>query len=291
MAISRNTPVLKNATASSTTQTVTLGDTTTGSLLVCVVSNYNNANDPSGVADDKGNTFTKAISLNGSLCTVGIWYKYNCTGGSGPIITATFANAQFCQLAAMEISGIATGADPLDKTHTATSTGTSYTSGQTTTTDTADEFMVGAIYSAVRNTGTYTKNANWDDVGKTTSTNAEEMYTQSRIVSSTGTYESNGTMTDSVSESFPTIIATFRGGSSSTLDQEGFRFRNDDGSETTATWAAAQDTNLTAPAGTGRIRFILNDTGDSAAITPLFEYRHKPSAGSFGSWARLQIKS
>lgn len=33
---------------------------------------------------------------------------------------------------------------------------------------------------------------------------------------------------------------------SSSLDQEGFRWRNDDGSETTATWKAAQDTDLTA---------------------------------------------
>jgi hypothetical protein len=76
-----------------------------------------------------------------------------------------------------------------------------------------------------------------------------------------------------------------------TLDQEGFRFRNDDGDETGATWAANQDTNITADAGTKRVRFILNDTGDSSAITPLFEYRYQASGGSFGSWARLQIKS
>ncbi len=35
----------------------------------------------------------------------------------------------------------------------------------------------------------------------------------------------------------------------STLEQKRFRWRNDDGSETTATWAAAEDTNITAPLG------------------------------------------
>ena len=34
-----------------------------------------------------------------------------------------------------------------------------------------------------------------------------------------------------------------------TLTQSRFRWRNDDGSETTATWAAAENTNITAPLG------------------------------------------
>lgn len=37
---------------------------------------------------------------------------------------------------------------------------------------------------------------------------------------------------------------TDAGATSPTLIQEGFRFRNDDGSETTATWKADQDTNI-----------------------------------------------
>ena len=51
-----------------------------------------------------------------------------------------------------------------------------------------------------------------------------------------------------------------------TLDQEGFRFRNDDGDETSATWLASQDANVTAPLDTNtRIRFVLDGVGDPDA--------------------------
>lgn len=48
-----------------------------------------------------------------------------------------------------------------------------------------------------------------------------------------------------------------------TMEQEGFRFRNDDGNETTATWYVAQDTNATkALAANLRLRLLANATGD-----------------------------
>lgn len=48
-------------------------------------------------------------------------------------------------------------------------------------------------------------------------------------------------------------------GPTTTLDQEGFRWRNDDGSETSATWKAAQDTDLTAPLSANvRLRALVN---------------------------------
>jgi len=46
------------------------------------------------------------------------------------------------------------------------------------------------------------------------------------------------------------------------LAQENFRWRYDDGSETTASWIAAQDTDITLrPRGILRLRFRLLDTG------------------------------
>jgi hypothetical protein len=75
--------------------------------------------------------------------------------------------------------------------------------------------------------------------------------------------------------------------SAASIEQEGFRFRNDDGSETTATWKANQDVNITAAADTAaRLRMLLNATGDPASIGAQLEYRHKPSGGSFGSWLK-----
>lgn len=52
----------------------------------------------------------------------------------------------------------------------------------------------------------------------------------------------------------------------SETEQEGFRFRNDDGSESTATWKAAQDTDANVNLDTNiRLRMLLNTTNDLAS--------------------------
>lgn len=62
--------------------------------------------------------------------------------------------------------------------------------------------------------------------------------------------------------------------SSGTVELEGFRFRNDNGSETTATWLDAQDVNITQPKSTNtRLRVVLNSTLDRGAETYQLEYR------------------
>ena len=76
--------------------------------------------------------------------------------------------------------------------------------------------------------------------------------------------------------------------SSATLDQEGFRARNDDGNEADATFAAVENAPLTAPEGTMRFRFQLNNTGDPAAITPQFDWELKPSGGAWGTKRKIR---
>ena len=67
-----------------------------------------------------------------------------------------------------------------------------------------------------------------------------------------------------------------------TVDQEGFRWRADDGSQTTATWLAAQDTDIIRPVSTNtRIRFLLNSTLDRGAEGYQLEYRE---VGSGDAW-------
>lgn len=57
-------------------------------------------------------------------------------------------------------------------------------------------------------------------------------------------------------------------------EQEGFRFRKDDGSESTATWHAAQDTNVTLPnQTTTRLRILANATDDPASTAFTLQYR------------------
>lgn len=59
-----------------------------------------------------------------------------------------------------------------------------------------------------------------------------------------------------------------------TLNQEGYRFRNDDGSETTATWAAAQDTPATVAAETTiRLRTLIDATNDPTSGAYKLQYR------------------
>jgi hypothetical protein len=72
------------------------------------------------------------------------------------------------------------------------------------------------------------------------------------------------------------------------IEQEGFRFRNDDGSESAATWKANQDVNINLAADTAfRLRFLLKATGNPDSIDAQAEARVKPSGGAFGAWEKI----
>ena len=60
------------------------------------------------------------------------------------------------------------------------------------------------------------------------------------------------------------------------VTQEGFRWRNDDGTQTTATWKVAQDTNASLDVGTSaRLRMLLDSTGVDPAPTAYTLYYKK----------------
>ena len=64
------------------------------------------------------------------------------------------------------------------------------------------------------------------------------------------------------------------GDTASTLDQEGFRFRNDDGSESAATWKQLQDVDdSVAKATNTRLRVLLDSTGDPGSEQFQLEYK------------------
>lgn len=66
------------------------------------------------------------------------------------------------------------------------------------------------------------------------------------------------------------------------MQQEGFRFRNDDGSETTATGIAAQDVNVIRPKLTNtRLRVLVNGTNDNPSQPFRLEYRKVGDPNSF----------
>lgn len=77
-----------------------------------------------------------------------------------------------------------------------------------------------------------------------------------------------------------TFHFAFKEAAAVTLEQEGFRFGVDDGSESGHTWEAAQDTNISTAAGESRLlRFIVNATGDPAAIAFKLKYQKNGSGG------------
>ena len=76
--------------------------------------------------------------------------------------------------------------------------------------------------------------------------------------------------------------------SSASIEQKNFRLRNDDDSESAATWKASQDTNITLAADTAfRLRFLLKATGNPDSIDAQAEARVKPSGGAFGAWGKI----
>lgn len=67
-------------------------------------------------------------------------------------------------------------------------------------------------------------------------------------------------------------------------EQEGFRFRADDGSETTATWLAAQDTNITRGRNINtRLRMLVDTTDD----TPSNQYQLEYKKSTDGTYKRV----
>ena len=60
----------------------------------------------------------------------------------------------------------------------------------------------------------------------------------------------------------------------STTEQEGFRFRNDDGSETTATWKDNQDVNITQAKNVAtRLRILTDTVNDSPTAQITLQYK------------------
>lgn len=58
------------------------------------------------------------------------------------------------------------------------------------------------------------------------------------------------------------------------IQQEGFRWRDDDGTETTATWLASQDVNISRNKNVNtRLRMLINATGDPTTKQYQLEYR------------------
>lgn len=76
------------------------------------------------------------------------------------------------------------------------------------------------------------------------------------------------------------------------LDQSAYQFRNDDGTEATATAAAAPNTAISLrPDMVARCRVLLSSSGDEVNTTFQWQYQHTPSGGSPGGWNNITAAS
>ena len=81
-------------------------------------------------------------------------------------------------------------------------------------------------------------------------------------------------------------------GAPAILEQEGYRWRADDGSETSATWLAGQDSNITRAADIAtRLRMLVNDTGDSPSTQFQLEWRKVSGATDWRRVATAPVSS
>ncbi len=113
--------------------------------------------------------------------------------------------------------------------------------------------------------------AAWTDLGT---------WQQTSGTARTGTAHGISIYTDPVTTSVGVDSATLVTPDTATIEQEGFRWRNDDGDEDGATWAAAQDTDISAPVSENRrLRVLLNATDDPGSTQFQLEYRL--SGGTF----------
>jgi len=78
-------------------------------------------------------------------------------------------------------------------------------------------------------------------------------------------YSTDGTCNWTFATSAYVEVGVILNHSSAIIDQEGFRWGVDDGSESAHTWEAAQDTNISIAVGSRLLRVLLDATGDPAS--------------------------
>ncbi len=97
-----------------------------------------------------------------------------------------------------------------------------------------------------------------------------------------------GTATMSGAGTSPSAVAMSVKGSvaAATAEQEGFRWRADDGDEVSATWLDAQDTDVSLNAGAhARLRVLIDTESDYANTQFQLEYRE---TGSGQNWRKVE---
>lgn len=288
------TAVAFGAAASTSLTTGNLSSTpASGSVILVRVSTGDTNNGATSVTDNVAgspNTFTlvsgSAFYNNGYR--VEVWQCTNITGAANYQVTANWAGSMpERHITVVEVKGAATtSAIDLVGGQAFSSPGTganAVTTGSLGTPSTDGQFVFAAF--GVDNGGItpsvgtgFTQIGTWDPFGASGSFLAEYLI-QTTAAAVAGTFT-----TDVGTEAWVVTAVTVKPAAGGTLEQEGYRWYDDDGDEDASTALAGQDTGVTLPAGsTARIRVLLNATGDMA--TKQYKLQYKLS--SAGTWTDI----
>jgi hypothetical protein len=229
-------------------------DVTSGSLLVAAVANETSF---AAFSDDKSNSWSADTqTFAGGPLQLSCGYAPNAASGA-TTITADFGSTSQNGIGLVigEYSGVALSSPRRSTATGGVSTGTSVTTGNVTAT--AEDMLLGFVGYGY-NSKTVTEGSSF--TLRQQSANAfRNAALQERLIASGGSYSAPATLSSSgdwfarASLFIPLQPA---------WEQTHYRFRNDDGSETTATWAAAEDADLTAEASTAKRLRVQIDSSD-----------------------------
>ncbi|MEZ0391781.1 MAG: hypothetical protein ACAH59_06170 [Pseudobdellovibrionaceae bacterium] len=158
---------------------------TAGNLNVVVISWYGNTGTVSSIGDTAGNSYSLAVGpTRGSFSTQYIYYAKNIVASSTNAVTVNLSSSPSgISIYVHEYQGLDTSS-PLNVTAVGTGSTTSITSANLTTTQ-----ACALLFAAGYEGGTFTTNG----TNYKSAMNFNGNYTQHRVVSSTGTYNSTGT--------------------------------------------------------------------------------------------------
>ena len=204
------------------------------------------------------------------------WHRvaWKRASGEGASWTFTHSPSAWRTIVVSAWSGAVTSGDPQDSTAASNTAATTTVAGSSITNATANSMnILGAM------------SYNLDDLGPSATG-----YTDGgvfdvcnlfyAIQSASGASGTKTLTASSTSGNWTTWHFSIKEATAATLEQEGFRFGVDDGSESAHTWAAEQDTNITTPANTTRLlRILTNATSDPASYAPTLRYQKNGSGG------------
>lgn len=175
--------------------TATMGNTTTGNMMVLGIFCEAATNNVSGVTDGT-NVFAKiglGVQIGGGHNGfISLWYAYNITGLTAPTVTATVTGAAVGSgMVVAEYSGLLT-TDPLDKSSYVGGTTVNITSNATAATTQNDELVIGIGGSDWGN-NTYTVGAGYGNL-KTMGNVDLDFSMQDKIIAATGAQTSTMTL-------------------------------------------------------------------------------------------------